>query len=158
MLVSSANVAVDYFASLAEAGIWVKVDRFVCETSFRVRYAETDSMGVVHHAVYLVWFEEGRSAFIRERGWSYADIEKSGYYLAAGELKAKYSRAARYDQAITVKTWLENCRSRTLTFGCEVVDGRSDELLFAASLTLICLNAAGQVTRIPASWRAWLNP
>ncbi|MCY3834022.1 MAG: thioesterase family protein [Chloroflexi bacterium] len=135
----------------------VPVDRFVCETSFRVRYAETDNMGVVHHAVYLVWFEEGRSAFIRERGWSYAEIEKSGYFLAASELTAKYSRAARYDQAIRVKTWLQSDRSRTLTFNCEIVDARSDKLLFEASLTLICLNARGAVTRIPASWRSWLD-
>ena len=115
-------------------------------------------MGVVHHAVYLVWFEEGRSAYIRERGWSYADIEKSGYYLAAGELSAKYSRAARYDQEITVKTWIQGYKSRTLTFGCEVVDARSDEVLFEASLKLICLNAAGRITRIPNSWLEWLNP
>jgi len=135
----------------------VTADRFVSETSFRVRYAETDSMGVVHHAAYLVWFEEGRSAFIRERGWSYAKIEESGYYLAAGELTAKYSRAARYDQEIRVKTWLQSCRSRTLTFRCEIVDARSDELLFEASLSLICLNAAGRVTRIPASWQSWLD-
>ena len=74
-------------------------DRFISETTFHVRYAETDSMGVVHHAVYLVWFEEGRSAYIREHGSSYAEIEKSGYFLAAAELNAKYRRAARYDQA-----------------------------------------------------------
>lgn len=133
-------------------------ERNVCETSFHVRYAETDSMGVVHHAVYLVWFEEGRSAYIREQGWSYADIEKSGSFLAAGDLNAKYIRAARYDQRVTVKTWIDSYRSRTLTFGCEIVDARSNELLFEASLKLICLNAAGKITRIPKSWRAWLNP
>ena len=133
-------------------------DRQVCKTTFHVRYAETDSMGVVHHAAYLVWFEEGRSAFIREQGWSYADIEAAGYYLAAGELQAKYRRAARYDQAVTVKTWIENVRSRALTFGCEIVDARADEILFEATLKLICLNAAGEITRIPASWSAWLGP
>ena len=63
--------------------------RVISEITFHVRYAETDSMGVVHHAVYLVWFEEGRSAYIREHGWSYADIEQSGYFLAAGDLKAQ---------------------------------------------------------------------
>ena len=133
-------------------------DRFVSETSFNVRYAETDSMGVVHHAAYLVWFEEGRSAYIREHGWSYADIEDSGYYLAAGALNARYRRAARYDQLITVRTWISDVKSRTVTFGCEIAESTTDELLFEASLKLICLNASGEITRIPKSWMAWLNP
>ena len=133
-------------------------DRFVSETSFNVRYAETDSMGVVHHAAYLVWFEEGRSAYIREHGWSYADIEDSGYYLAAGALNARYRRAARYDQLITVRTWISDVKSRTVTFGCEISESITDELLFEASLKLICLNASGEITRIPKSWMAWLNP
>ncbi|MCE2472393.1 MAG: acyl-CoA thioesterase, partial [Anaerolineae bacterium] len=94
----------------------------VCQTTFRIRYAETDNMGVVHHAVYLVWFEEGRSAFIRERGWSYADIEDSGYFLVATELRARYLRATRYDQQVTVKTWIEDVQSRTITFGCDILD------------------------------------
>lgn len=134
------------------------IDCYVSETSFHVRYAETDSMGVVHHAVYLVWFEEGRSQYIREQGWSYADIERSGYFLAAGELKAKYKRAIRYDQRITIKTWIEDLKSRAMTFGCEIVEAETDEALFEASLKLICLNASGEVTRIPAAWMAWLKP
>lgn len=132
-------------------------DRHVNEISFHARYAETDSMGVVHHAVYLVWFEEGRSAYIREQGWSYADIEQSGYFLAAGELTARYRQAARYDQRITVKTWIEELKSRALTFGCEIVETKNDRILFEASLMLICLNASGEVTRIPDAWSAWLD-
>ncbi len=132
-------------------------DRYVSQITFHVRYAETDAMGLVHHAVYLVWFEEGRSAFIREQGWSYAEIEKSGYFLAAGELSAKYSKAARYDQAVTVRTWIDEFKSRTITFSCEIVDSATEELLFSASLKLFCLNAAGRVTRIPAAWLDWLD-
>ena len=133
-------------------------NRHICQTTFHVRYAETDAMGVVHHAVYLVWFEEGRSAFIREQAWSYADIEASGYYLATGELHAKYIKAARYDQLVTVKTWIDELKSRTVTVGCEVVDAGNEAALFSASLRLICLNAAsGQITRIPAAWKAWLR-
>lgn len=133
-------------------------NRSVSETTFHVRYAETDRMGVVHHAVYLVWFEEGRSAYIRARGWSYADIEASGYFLAAGELNAKYRLAARYDQRITVRTWIGVVRSRALTFECEIVEAKTGAALFEASLKLICLNAAGEVTRVPEAWTAWLNP
>ena len=132
-------------------------DRHICQTTFHVRYAETDAMGFVHHAVYLVWFEEGRSAFIREQGWSYADIEASGFVLVAGELEARYSKAARYDQQVTVKTWIADYKTRTMTFGCEIVDTVSNEALFSATIKLICLNATGQITRIPVDWLAWLS-
>lgn len=127
------------------------------ETSFHVRYAETDAMGFVHHAVYLVWFEEGRSAFIREQGWSYAEIERSGYFLVASDLRARYRRAARYDQRVTVRVWLAQIKSRQLTFACEVVDSESNDCFFSASLNLLCLNRAGAITRIPSAWQAWLR-
>ena len=129
----------------------------ICETSFHVRYAETDAMGFVHHAVYLVWFEEGRSAFIREQGWSYAEIERSGYFLVASDLRARYHKAARYDQRVTVRTWLAQVKSRQLEFACEVVNSQSRECFFSASLKLLCLNRAGEITRIPRGWGAWLR-
>ena len=114
-------------------------------------------MGVVHHAVYLVWFEEGRSAFIRERGWSYADIEDSGYFLVATDLRARYLRATRYDQEVTVKTWIEDVQSRAITFGCDILDASSGEIAFSASLKLICVDSLGKITRIPAAWKPWLH-
>lgn len=132
-------------------------DRHISQCSFHVRYAETDAMGLAHHAAYLVWFEEGRSAFIREQGWSYADIEASGYFLVAADLEARFRKAARYDQRVTVKTWIEDCKTRTVTFGCAIHDAGSEDLLFSASLKLVCLNASGQVTRIPAEWGTWLK-
>ena len=130
---------------------------YVSETAFYVRYAETDRMGVVHHAAYLVWFEEGRSAFIREQGWSYDAIENSGYYLAAAELNAKYIPPANYDQRVTVRCWIDHYKSRTITFACEVVEARHGQILFRASIKLICLNRQGQITRIPAAWLEWLD-
>lgn len=132
-------------------------ERRVCEITFHVRYAETDTMGVVHHAVYFVWFEEGRSAFIREQGWSYADIEASGFFLVAAELEARFLRAVRYDQQITVRTWIEDFKSRAIVFGCQVVDSCSGQSIFSASLKLICVNSSGQSTRIPPTWHAWLK-
>ncbi len=132
-------------------------DRFVSEITFNVRYAETDMMGIVHHASYLVWFEEGRSAFIRQQGGSYARIEESGYFLAAGELSAKYIKAAIYDQEVTVRCWIDSSRSRTVTFACEVVDTATDDMLFSATIKLICLNTDAQITRVPAEWDVWLN-
>ena len=132
-------------------------NRYVNEISFHVRYAETDSMGFVHHSVYLVWFEEGRSAFIRESGWSYARIEASGYFLVATDLEARYLRAARYDQQVTVRTWIVEARSRAITFACEIFEAGAGRAMFQATLVLICLDSAGQPTRIPESWQAWLE-
>lgn len=131
-------------------------DRFVSDVTFHVRYAETDNMGLVHHTAYLVWFEEGRSAFIRDRGWSYADIEASGYFLAATDLRAKYFKSAKYDQQVKVCTWIDEARSRAVTFACEIGELRSGALLFNATLKLICLDSKGRATRIPESWRSWL--
>ena len=129
----------------------------ISDIAFHVRYAETDKMGVVHHAAYLVWFEEGRSAFIRERGWSYAEIERSGYALAATELKARYLQPARYDQLLRVRTWIADCQTRAVTFECEVLDGETGVRLFSASIKLICLNAEGKPVRMPKAWSAWLQ-
>ncbi|MCY4463934.1 MAG: thioesterase family protein [Chloroflexi bacterium] len=134
-----------------------KADPHISETSFHVRYAETDAMGFVHHAVYLVWFEEGRSAFIREQGWSYAEIERSGYFLVASDLRARYLKAARYDQLVTVRVWLAQVKSRQLAFACEVLDSESRDCLFSANLKLHCLNRAGKIARIPSDWQAWLR-
>ena len=132
-------------------------DCHICEITFRVRYAETDNMGVAHHAAYLVWFEEGRSEYIREQGWSYADIEDSGYFLVAADLNARFLRACRYDQQVTVKTWIKDVQSRAITFGCEIADTRAGEIAFSAALKLICVDSSGQITRIPAAWAPWLR-
>lgn len=132
-------------------------DHYVSETTFHVRYAETDKMGIVHHAVYIVWFEEGRSDFIRNREGSYAALEDTGYYLAAGELNARYVKSAVYDQLVTVRCWIEDYKSRTMTFACEIVSTEDDDLLFTATLKLFCINHEGQITRIPPEWKRWLD-
>ncbi|MDQ7035137.1 MAG: thioesterase family protein [Anaerolineae bacterium] len=79
---------------------------FVAEATFHVRYAETDAQGIVHHASYIVYFEEGRSEYIRQRGSSYAEFERSGLYLAVTEINARYIKAARYDDRLTVRCWI----------------------------------------------------
>lgn len=129
---------------------------FIAETSFHIRYAETDAMGVAHHASYIVWFEEGRSSYIRQRGTSYAALERSGYYLAVAEVNARYIKAAHYDNCITIRTWLEEIRSRTLTFAYEIVS-EADETLATGKSKHVCLNHDGAVVKMPASWRGWLG-
>lgn len=128
---------------------------FVAETTFRIRYAETDSMRIVHHKNYIVFFEEGRSNYARERGRPYSDFEKAGYYLIVAEIQARYHKPAHYEQEITVRTWLEAIQSRGLTFGYEIVDAASRETLVTGQTRHICVTQDGQVARMPDMWLDW---
>jgi acyl-CoA thioester hydrolase len=83
---------------------------------FRVRYAETDQMGVVYHAHYLVWCELGRTELMRSHGLPYSELEASGIMLAVSDASLRYARAARYDDVIRVVTRIEKVQSRTVTF------------------------------------------
>lgn len=130
---------------------------FIAETSFHVRYAETDAMGIVHHASYVVYFEEGRSEYIRQRGTSYADFERSGFYLAVTELQVRYVKAAHYDDLLTVRCRVKQARSRSLVFDYEILNTASQETLVTATSTHICLNKAGKVAKIPLEWQVWGN-
>lgn len=89
-------------------------------TQIRVRYAETDAMGIVHHAVYPVWMELGRSDFLRQFGQSYAEWEARGVMLAVGELKVRYRAPARYDELVEVRTRLLEAGRRKITFAYEI--------------------------------------
>lgn len=125
----------------------------VAETTFRVRYAETDRMGIVHHAAYVVWLEEGRSHFMRAQGHSYTQFEQEGLSLAVSDLHVRYGQAARYDQLITVRCWVEQIKSRQITFGYEVVETETGDLLAAARSHHICVDCRGKVAIIPSRWR-----
>lgn len=127
------------------------------ETTFYIRYAETDAMGVVHHAAYIVWFEEGRSHYLRAKGADYAQLEAAGYYLAVSEVQARYLASAGYGQRVTVRTQLESLRSRSLSLSYRVMNADSGELLVAGRTKHICINRQGQVTRIPDEWRRLLE-
>ena len=99
------------------------------ETTFYVRYAETDAMGIVHHASYIVWFEEGRSHYLRVRGCSYAQLAAAGYFLTVTEVEARYRTPARYGDRVTVRTKLESLRSRSLSMTYEVYNADNGALL-----------------------------
>jgi acyl-CoA thioester hydrolase len=130
---------------------------FIAETTFHVRYAETDAQGIVHHASYIVYFEEGRSEYIRQRGSSYAEFERSGFYLAVTEINARYIKAARYDDLLTVRCRVSKARSRSLTFDYEIVHAVTGEQLLTGNSTHICLNREGQIARIPVVWQQWVD-
>lgn len=128
---------------------------FVAETTFRIRYAETDGMRIVHHKNYIVFFEEGRSAYARQRGRPYSEFEKAGYFLIVAEVQARYHRPAHYEQEITVRTWLETVQSRGLTFAYEIVDADTGETLVTGQSKHICITQDGQVARLPDMWLDW---
>ena len=128
---------------------------FIAEATFHVRYAETDAQGIVHHASYIVYFEEGRSEYIRQRGSSYADFERSGLFLAVTEIQARYIKAARYDDLLTVRCWVAKARSRSIVFEYEIIHTVTGEKLLTGSSTHICVNREGAIARIPEAWQLW---
>lgn len=140
------------------------IDSRIDETSIRVRYAETDTMGVAHHSNYIIWFEAGRSSFMRNAGLSYAEVEKTGNYFRIAEIGARYLAPAFYDELITVRTWVSELHSRGVTFSYSVVrpasasDSGAEQTLTTGFTRLICTDAQGHVRRIPDSLRAALQP
>lgn len=91
------------------------------ETSILPRYAETDQMGVVYYANYLVWMEVGRVEFCKARGFSYKEMEeRDGVLLAVAEATCRYSSPARFDEEVIVKTWISEANTRMMTFAYEM--------------------------------------
>ncbi len=130
-------------------------DRFIGKTQLRVRYAEVDSMRIVHHSRYIVYFEEGRSAYARQRGKPYSQFEADGFYLAVTEVNVRYIQPAHYEQLITIKAWITDMKSRGLTFAYEILDADTEAKLVTGFTKHICVDQAGKVARIPESWREW---
>lgn len=131
------------------------VDRFVAEATVRVRYAETDAMGIVHHASYIVYFEEGRINYTRQRGADYVSFERSGHHLAVSEIHARYLKVAYFDQRLLVRCWLGEVRSRSVTFEYEIVNAQSQDLILTGSSKHVCVTHAGQPAHLPEPWRSW---
>jgi acyl-CoA thioester hydrolase len=119
----------------------------------RVRYSETDQMGVVYHANYFVWCEIARTELIRQRLVSYAELEKRGVFLAVAEASMRYHAPARYDDLVRVTTWLSEVRSRTVLFDYRIErptgEGGMDRLA-TASTTLIALGKDSRPAKMPA--------
>jgi acyl-CoA thioester hydrolase len=119
-----------------------------CATDIEVRYAETDQMGVVHHANYIVWFELARTRLCALSGFHYADIEKMGYLLMVTGVEARYRRPARYGETVRVVCWGERLVSRGVRFAYEVFHG--DELLATGATDHIWIESAtGRPCRTP---------
>jgi acyl-CoA thioester hydrolase len=117
------------------------------EISFRVRYAETDRMGLLHHANYIVYFEMGRTELLRQRGISYRDIEDSGHLLVVIEVGCKFKRPAYYDDVLTLRTTIERVTHVKIVHRYEVF--RDGVLLAEGHSTLACVDREGKPQALP---------
>ena len=126
-------------------------------TELRVRYAETDRMGVVYYANYLVWCEVGRVELLRALGRSYARLEDEGIGLAVAEARVRYLSPARFDDVVRIETTLTGIRSRAITFDYLITNAESGARLATAHTSLVSIDTAGRLTAIPANFRAALD-
>ena len=123
----------------------------------RVRYAETDKMGVVYYANYLVWFEVGRTDLLRESGWDYREMEKEGYALPVIEAHCTYREPARYDDVLDVRTTGMLLSPVRVQFTYEIVRA-SDAAMLATGTTIhATLDREGRPCRLPERVRVWLQ-
>jgi acyl-CoA thioester hydrolase len=125
----------------------------VNETRVRVRYAETDQMGVVYHSNHLIWFEVGRVEFMREMGFSYRDLEREdGRFIAVAEVKCRYRAPVYYDEEVIVRTWLRSARESVIVFNYELVRGDNAALLAEGETTHIVTDAQMKVAALPEKY------
>lgn len=94
---------------------------FVSEKEIEIRYAETDQMGVVYHANYVIWLEIGRTQLIKDLGFNYASLEEKGYVSPVLDISVQYKKALRYGQVATVRTWVEEHGRLKTTYGYEIL-------------------------------------
>ena len=130
----------------------------ISETMVRVNYSETDQMGVVYHARYLVWLDVARCEHLRLSGLSYRELELSGLRLAVSELAIRYRQPARYEDVVRIRCWVRDLASRRVEFGYAVERAEDARLLATASTSLLALDAGMSLTRLPPRVRQVLHP
>ena len=123
------------------------------ETRLRVRYAETDQMGVVYHSNHLIWFEVGRVELMRQMGFSYRDMEREdGRFIAVAEVKCRYRAPVYYDEEIVVRTRLKTVRESVVVFSYELVRDNSKMLLAEGETTHIVTDSKMKVAALPEKY------
>ncbi|MFQ3651751.1 MAG: thioesterase family protein [Gemmataceae bacterium] len=117
------------------------------EIQIRVRYAETDRMGLLHHANYLIYFEQARTELLRERGATYKALEDQGFLLVLTRIEVRYRRPAHYDDLLTIRTSVDRITHVRIDHRYEVF--RAGELLAEGTSTLACVNREGRPQALP---------
>jgi acyl-CoA thioester hydrolase len=130
-----------------------KQPQAVNETQLRVRYAETDQMGVVYHSNHFIWFEVGRVELLRQLGFSYRDMEsQDNCFIAVAEAKCRYRAPARYDEEVMVRTQLLNVRESVIHFGYELRRAEDGALLAEGETTHIVTDGEMKITALPEKY------
>ena len=124
-----------------------------CQTRLRVRYAETDQMGVVYHANHFVWFEVGRVELLRQLGFSYKDMEREdGCFIAVAEARCRYTAPVRYDEEVIVRTRLKNVRESVVHFAYELRRAEDNLLLAEGETTHIVTDQKMKMAPLPEKY------
>ena len=126
--------------------------------TFRVRYSETDAMGIVHHSSYVLWMEVGRTEFMRAHGFTYRQLEEMGVQMPVLELSVRFRRPAYYDDELRITTWVEELSRVRLRLGYEITRVGEDQLLTEGTTEHTFIGRDGRPIRIthhPEAW-SWL--
>ena len=128
------------------------------ETTVNVRYAETDQMGVVYYANYLVWFEVGRVAWCKSKGFHYADMESSdGCFLMVAEAMCRYKAPARFEDDIMVRTALAKATDRVIRYRYEICNKRTGQLLATGETAHVVTSLDHRPSRLPVHYRQYFG-
>ena len=133
--------------------MFVNARRVVNETHIRVRYAETDQMGVVYHANHFIWFEVGRVELLRQLGFSYKDMEaEDDCFIAVVDARCRYKAPVHYDDEVVIRTYLRHVREKVIRFGYELLRAEGAELLAEGETTHIVANAQMKPRKLPEKY------
>jgi acyl-CoA thioester hydrolase len=125
------------------------------ETRLRVRYAETDQMGVVYHSNHLVWFEIGRVEFLRQMGFSYRNMEQEdGLFIVVAEATCRYRAPVYYDEEVVVRTRLKNVRESVIVFSYELARGTDGTLLAQGQTTHVVTDSKMKIVALPEKYQS----
>jgi acyl-CoA thioester hydrolase len=123
------------------------------ETRLRVRYAETDQMGVVYHSNHFIWFEVGRVELMRQMGFSYRDIERDeGRFIAVAQAKCDYRSPVYYDEEVVIRTWLKSVRSSVIVFSYELLRPGTDTLLAEGETLHVVTDSNMKLAKLPEKY------
>ncbi len=126
------------------------------ETTIRVRYAETDQMGIVYYGNYFTWFEIGRVELCRQLGFEYKQMEtEDDSFIIVAEAKCRYKKSARFDDRIAIRTRVTQSQRRTLRFGYEIVNHASGELLATGETLHVICDSKGRPKSLPEKYRKY---
>ncbi|MFD3156222.1 acyl-CoA thioesterase [Haloimpatiens sp. FM7330] len=134
---------------------------YLNETKIKVRYVETDKMGIVHHSNYYAWFEVGRGEFIASIGMTYSDMEKEGIMLPLVESYCKYIEGAKYEDELIIQTWVKDMNGAKIVFNYNVVREKDKKIIAKGSTTHPFVNNDFKIINIkkkkPEMWQKLRN-